>query len=225
MIPANIDDTVAAYITGLFDGEGCVFVDCVKIRKFYRITYKLLITNTDEDVLKWCRKFIGGHIIENARASRESKGHKRCFRLILEGKSVFDTLPYLMKFSHIKKKQLTNLYDFLMSRKIRPANIKYNEYEMAKIFAIKSEIQNTPGLIEIRDFSMSLDEFHHMIKDARTINSKYDIFDWTPETIALLGTATDIKIANQLGIKRVAVARKRQSLGITAFRKTINLLI
>lgn len=222
MNPVNIDDTIAAYITGLFDGEGCVFVDCLKIRKFYRITYKLLITNTDKDVLKWCSKFIGGHIVENARGSRESKGHKRCFRLILEGKCVLNILPVLIMFSHIKKKQLENLYDFLVSRKDRPSNIRYNEYELSKIFEIKSEIQNSPNLIEIRGIEMSFNEFLSMIEGARADNSKYDIFDWTPETIALLGTATDAKIANELGVKRLVVARKRQSLGIISFRKKKN---
>ena len=42
-------------------------------------------------------------------------------------------------------------------------------------------------------------------------------FEWTPESIALLGSDTDSQIADMLGISIYCVARKRSSLGIPSY--------
>jgi hypothetical protein len=43
---------------------------------------------------------------------------------------------------------------------------------------------------------------------------------WTSKEIALLGTATDAEVARRTGRSRLAVAQKRQALGIFAARTT-----
>ena len=41
-------------------------------------------------------------------------------------------------------------------------------------------------------------------------------FDWTPEAVAMLGTASDAKVAQQLGLSRLTVYNARLARGIEA---------
>ena len=41
-------------------------------------------------------------------------------------------------------------------------------------------------------------------------------FDWTPDAVALLGTASDAKVAAQLGLSRLTVYHARMARGIAA---------
>lgn len=214
-----IKENELAYLTGLFDGEGCVFVNLVKKPKGYFVLQsKLIITNTNLRVLEWCKAKIGdGHIVDNDFMGRATLGHSRCFRFILEQGGTYNLLPQILPFSIIKKTQLTNLYQLLSSRHGRIKNSSYNDFEIEKFFLIKSEIQGHDSFIEMWDEKFSLQQFKELIFNARAL-STHKVFEWDTETTSLLGTDTDGAIAERLGVGRVVVQRKRKDLNIKPFK-------
>lgn len=209
-----------AYIAGLFDGEGCVFADCKK--KYgghsYQLSFKLIITNTNLQVLKWCRNKIGvGHIVENATTSRISKGHKPCYRFIVEQAAMMPLARDMYHFLIVKKEQLSQALEFVNSRKTKPSRSSYSDFELNCFFNVKYIIQDSSSKIKIRNEYFTLAEFKKLVNDAATLN-KSKVFSWDETSLKLLGTATDGAIAKTLGTNRLVVIKKRHALGIPPFK-------
>lgn len=213
-----------AYITGLFDGEGCVYIHLTSKNKddTLIINCKLIITNTNFEVLKWCQSLIGGNIIYNASPSRVGRGHKICYRLIIEQKYLIDIIPHLISFSIIKKEQLKLMFAFLQSRKSRTIGAPYNDFEIKCLFKIKEIIQGK-SLIKIKNKCFAdLEELKTFIQNCYKHYSRH-IFEWTKESLKLLGILPDKEVASKLGISLQTVRSKREKLKIKSFKikKTI----
>lgn len=221
----NISKEDLAYIAGLFDGEGCVFVTLLNKRNkiLYTISGSLIISNTNLDVLQWCRKVLKvGHIVLNQNPSRINKGHKPCYRFILEQRDACLVAPLFLPFLMIKNKQLEHFLSFFESRNKRPINSAYNEKELYHVFECKRLLQGNDDFIIIRKEKYLFEDFVNCIFDARS-KSAYKVFEWDQRSISMLGTDIDGAIAKKLGVKRHVVQKKRSDLKIKPFKTFRNI--
>lgn len=218
MEPNNISREDLSYIAGLFDGEGCVHLAVKKSKRMYTLNGSCIITNTNLEVLQWCMKTIGkGHLVINQCASRINKGHKPCYRFILEQAAACELAVLLIPFLKIKGEQLKHFLSLFISRKKRPNNSAYNLEELTSFFECKRLLQENKDFIVLKKKQYSLNEFVDMIFSTRQ-NSSYYVFEWDDKSIALLGTASDGDVANSLNIKRHVVQKKRKELNILPFK-------
>jgi hypothetical protein len=218
----NISNQDLAYLAGLFDGEGCVnfaIITSKKNKTLFNLGGNLIITNTNLEVLEWCQNLIGeGHIIKNQTPSRGvERGHKPCFRFILEQKAAYNFSPILLPYLKIKGGPLKYFIAYFEARQTRGNNAPYSKKEIELFFEGKKLVQGNDNFIVLKKEKYSFEEFATMILEARS-NSNYNVFEWNENSINLLGTDTDGVIATELGVTRPVVQKKRKALKIKPFR-------
>jgi hypothetical protein len=91
--------TDCAYLSGLFDGEGCVNFASVKNSRYIRI----FITNTELDILKWVQSIFGGDI---SLLSSRKDGWKQGYCWRLSWTKAIEFLSFIEPWSKIKRRQI-----------------------------------------------------------------------------------------------------------------------
>lgn len=93
------------YAAGFFDGEGCVNVSSLRGRSFIRI----LIVNTNKEILEMFQKRWGGDIKENKRVKAN---WKTAYTWRVSHKSCLDFLQDINEYVIIKKPQVEAAFMF-----------------------------------------------------------------------------------------------------------------
>ncbi len=92
-----------AYFAGLFDGEGHLSIECQKPngkqRKKNYYTLRLVIVNTNLDVINWLLKHFKGSFTK----SKKIDGRKQCYKFILFGEDLWNTILAIHPYLIIKK--------------------------------------------------------------------------------------------------------------------------
>lgn len=117
MIYSRKDKSFCAWAAGLFEGEGCVFVERKKAvlrdgrkRDYWVYSMRLDIANTDIRMLDAIKAGFGGSI---ALSTRKNSAHKPCFHWRIAGVGAADMLRAILPFMvGSKKRQAEIAIDF-----------------------------------------------------------------------------------------------------------------
>lgn len=104
--PLNIPDDVAtlAYIAGLFDGEGCIWIKSQRSPKGWLCHHAgVEIVNTAESVLHWIVQQVGGGSVHELR--RYNANAKRCYTVRWYGKNAEALMGALLPYLRIKRRE------------------------------------------------------------------------------------------------------------------------
>ncbi|MGZ6281753.1 MAG: LAGLIDADG family homing endonuclease [Ktedonobacterales bacterium] len=104
----TLQDTELAYIAGIVDGEGSVYIYLKtggnqrgERKKYHRSALK--IANTDKSLIDWLRERIGGTVSRN---QPKSDKYKVVYHLAIEGPSLLTLIDALSPFLLLKQKQM-----------------------------------------------------------------------------------------------------------------------
>jgi hypothetical protein len=122
-------ETDKAYIAGIIDGEGCIYIAKIKYRKKlggYRYRAEINVTNTKKELIDFLHRKIPISWIcsrqqyTKYKTSFKSKKVKRVFIMRVVNQKqlkniLLDILPYLI----LKKKNAKNMLHFLTIRELK----------------------------------------------------------------------------------------------------------
>jgi intein/homing endonuclease len=118
-------DVDAAYIAGLFDGEGCVsYKQYMRKRSHNKKPYptwqiRLEIAMTDRSILVWLNEILGvGTVGEKKYKSRYALGWKKQWRWRCSHRDAFYVACLMWPYSHIKLGKLQKIIDHYKDIKI-----------------------------------------------------------------------------------------------------------
>jgi hypothetical protein len=214
----------AAYLAGLFDGEGCITVGFCKrqSRSNFTVMPVLTITNTHRKTLEWVRDTTGsGQIVQTCKGGRV---HSPCWAYrIGELHHIHDLLRQVYPFLRIKSARALLMIQYTNRRINDLEHRGYNREDAKLIYRIRLANQRRKDGVPVFGKRRSLSQFTHLLLDGRT-ESIYRKAVWTPEKDALLGTVSDQQLATHLGMGARTVWRRRQLLKIKPFKVTWNSL-
>lgn len=214
----------AAYLAGLFDGEGCLCVTLCgrKRRKDGRITVTvsvlMSIANTCSEVLDWCVRTVCAGRLACIRSTKRNPRNLPTYRYNLEGaQALMVLLPQLQPYLKVKWRQAEAVLTYLRSRAGKRPGAAFSEEEIDAIFSArltnqKSYNKGNEEHILYRGQPYTRDAFRALLLTGRD-GAIYHAVNWTPEMDALVGTRVDGEVARILGLKRAQVQRRRVALG------------
>jgi len=72
----NIPETEWAYLAGIIDGEGCIYIHKWRDKgKYFGYTLVLHISNTDYSLIRWIRERFGGIVYTRKRRRKTKNTH------------------------------------------------------------------------------------------------------------------------------------------------------
>lgn len=107
----NITNEELAYLAGIIDGEGCFTIEIsppTTYRKGTLYTCRLTITNTDERLLDWLTKKIGGTIFTR----KLIEGRKQCYSWRIYATIIDKIVPKLIPYLICKKDEALVIMKF-----------------------------------------------------------------------------------------------------------------
>lgn len=138
----KIPKTDLAYIAGIVDGEGSLYIykkfagnPRALTKKHFRCALK--ITNTDTRLIDWLKSRLGGTV------SGWQSGiphRKKVFHLNIEGPKLLDIIPAILPFMIIKRSQASYVIQMQETMLVKrtgmklPANVIQNREEIHKAF-------------------------------------------------------------------------------------------
>ncbi|MDD4905916.1 MAG: LAGLIDADG family homing endonuclease [Methylobacter tundripaludum] len=100
-------NTDLAYLAGIFDGEGTIFIEKSKTanRKHdYRFRLTVNICSTDEWLIKWLKQCWGGYVYFEARKIKNNN-LKNAWHWSLQNRKAAEFLKNIIGYLHIKLPQ------------------------------------------------------------------------------------------------------------------------
>lgn len=116
-----MDQTELAYLAGLFDGEGCIFIQKLnKQRGFITSRYRLTvqITNTCESIMMWF-KSQGWYVLERKKMKKE---WKRCWVGKLHDRNASRFLESVLLYLRVKRDEAEVALEFQKHKDEEPIN-------------------------------------------------------------------------------------------------------
>lgn len=131
----NLTETEKAYLAGLIDGEGSIHF---ALNTGETIIPKISISNSNTEVLEWCRNKIGrGYISTLSPHSFEGSFHRQTHQFIIQAKpTILPVLEAIFPFLIIKKKQAKLVLEWCKSRLSRE-NYHRSTYTKREVEIIK----------------------------------------------------------------------------------------
>ena len=118
-------ETDAAYLAGLFDGEGCVsYKQYMRKRPHNPKAYptwqiKLEIAMTDKSILKWVHEILGvGTVTEKKYKTAYTVGWKKQWRWRCSHRDAFYVACLMWPYAHVKLGKLQKIIDHYKDIKI-----------------------------------------------------------------------------------------------------------
>jgi|TARA_X000001316_G_C890016_1_gene12105 hypothetical protein len=118
-------ETDAAYLAGLFDGEGCVsYKQYMRKRPHNPKAYptwqiKLEIAMTDKSILKWVHEILGvGTVTEKKYKTAYTVGWKKQWRWRCSHRDAFYVSCLMWPYAHVKLGKLQKIIDHYKDVKI-----------------------------------------------------------------------------------------------------------
>ena len=90
-------DTDIAYLAGLIDGEGTV---SLQLRKKHLVALRVVVYNTNEDVIDWCQAAFDG---TKHKVGRVREGHKQEWQWFTHSDYAAEILEMVMPYLIIKR--------------------------------------------------------------------------------------------------------------------------
>ena len=124
-------DTEAAYIAGLFDGEGCVsYKQYMRQRPHNKKPYptwqiKLEIAMTEKSILVWLCEVLGvGTVTEKKYKTKYALGWKKQWRWRCSHRDAFMVCCLMFPYAHIKLGKIQKIIDHYGKKKLKVMNCK-----------------------------------------------------------------------------------------------------
>ena len=131
----------AAYIAGLFDGEGCVSYKQYMRKRPHNIKpyptwqIKLEIAMTDKSILVWVMEVLGvGTVTEKKYKTAYTVGWKKQWRWRCSHQDAFYVCCALFPYAHVKLGKIKKIIDHYSNRKLKVMNnkiVSLDEYKAA----------------------------------------------------------------------------------------------
>jgi len=223
---AQLSKTDAAYLAGLFDGEGHLGISLKPGRARKKdggspITVALvfMVINTYQPVIDWCVNVLG----TGRKITMPKRGARTmpCYRYVLTELWALEViLPKLLPHLKIKKAQALAAMKFLQMRSRRTAHSPFVAAEISMLFDVR--ISNQRPYDRGRDTTQiaykgeyySREAFIELMLADRK-ESIYRSVSWTKRMESALGKDTDLAVSKKLGLKLAQVQRRRTALGIS----------
>jgi hypothetical protein len=117
-----LKDTDVAYLAGLIDGEGCFYY----VKGTGGFQARMHITNTNRDILEWCKKITGyGYI--HLKEKPKKLNHAQAFRWVCSGLGIKCLVPKLLPYLQIKKAQAEEIMRSFQQGLSREDNFKLKQ--------------------------------------------------------------------------------------------------
>jgi len=97
-----------SYLAGIIDGEGCFYLaNCKNGHGYYHTSPRIIVTNTNYDIMIWLKENYGGHI--TTRLSKDPN-HKTMYQWIIENQKALMLANWIYPLLIIKKDQVKKLW-------------------------------------------------------------------------------------------------------------------
>lgn len=116
----NHKDTEIAYLAGLIDGEGCIYIGHTKQGKYgngYQWHSMLKITNCDEQLIIWLENIFGGSKDSRYRWTSKKKFTRPVYNWQATGPMLDYLLPLVKPYLIIKEKQCDVMIRYRLTSK------------------------------------------------------------------------------------------------------------
>lgn len=133
---ANLNDCEWAYLAGLIDGEGSIYIyKGTRKKRWINIDPMLNITNTNQEIMNWLSKKLPyGNI---AYRNRKQENCKICYSFAKCGFGILPVLNGILPYLVIKKKQAELVKKFIEIR----LDQKWQEPYSEELFTIYNEVK------------------------------------------------------------------------------------
>ncbi len=141
MLP--LSDTTAAYLAGLFDGEGCVGILFKKNKGNKAACFKLQcsVTSTDKSILEWAKETTGlGCLYERKKIPKR----RVTYQWLFCGFGAEQILRVLLPHSRIKREQIELALEFRTLMQRRPFE-KIAQQNWSRMGNIRNNISQLNG--------------------------------------------------------------------------------
>ena len=137
----NTEEQTLAYLAGLFDGEGCIQIDCI-VNKGQHARYglQLTLTNVDPQPLRLLREVFDGYVFSS---QPRRPGHRKIWRWRIRSGGAAKCLRALLPFLVIKKVEAEIALRFRQAidcRKRSTASLSISELRLRERY--KQEIED-----------------------------------------------------------------------------------
>ena len=129
-------DTEAAYIAGLFDGEGCVsYKQYMRQRPHNKKPYptwqiKLEIAMTEKSILVWLCEVLGvGTVTEKKYKTKYALGWKKQWRWRCSHRDAFFVCRLIFPFTHVKMEGVQKILQHYAHIKMNDNVVDLKEYK------------------------------------------------------------------------------------------------
>lgn len=116
----NHTDTQIAYLAGLIDGEGCIYIGHTKQGKYgngYQWHSMLKITSCDEELIIWLENTFGGSKDSRYRWTSKKKFTRPVYNWQASGPMLDYIMPLVKQYLIIKKKQCDVMIRYRLTSK------------------------------------------------------------------------------------------------------------
>ena len=101
------------YLAGLLDGEGCV---SAHHEKSGYVRARITITNTDKNMVDWCKTHFGGYIHKRSKTGKRKSHWKDCYQWIINpSKKDLQLIEELIPILITKQKQMEIIREYILS--------------------------------------------------------------------------------------------------------------
>ena len=136
-----IHEVDAAYIAGLFDGEGSIYYKLTKRKRHDRPgkpihntwVIRMEIAMTDKSILIWVNEMLGvGTVGEKRYKTKYTKGWKKQWRWRCSHRDAFKVCCLLFPYAHVKLGEIQKIIQHYSERKLKVMNdnvVSLDEYK------------------------------------------------------------------------------------------------
>ena len=95
------------YLAGIVDGEGCLYTfrKLNGRNKRYK-TYRIIVTNTNLELIKWIANNFGGYIVT---MKKEEPHYKQCYQWLLDGPRAIMLISELAPLLIVKREKASKI--------------------------------------------------------------------------------------------------------------------
>ena len=134
-----LNETTAAYIAGLFDGEGSItYKQYMRKRKGKKKAYptwniQMEISMTEYSIMVWILETLGCGSVNKRPPHKTSMGKKMQYRWRCSHRDAYYVCKVLWPYAHVKLPKMQKIIEHYAKQKLNENNvISLNEYKIMK---------------------------------------------------------------------------------------------
>lgn len=120
----NVTEEQFAYLAGIIDGEGCIYIgnhSCNKETQAPYFANYIQVANTNKELIDWLYKIFGGTTAKYTRAQTPKQSRKDPYFWKVTGELLTAICHEVLPYSVIKKQQIEVMLEFRKTYDIHPS--------------------------------------------------------------------------------------------------------